>query len=51
MNKWWDLSSGKVVPGLLLEIDRAAKGTSKLNGLTIAEAVQYLDSVLPWDSE
>lgn len=51
MNKWWDLSSGKVVPGLLLEIDRAAKGTSKLSGLTIVEAIQYLDSVLPWDFE
>lgn len=44
---WWDLSSGRVVPGTLVEIDRVAKGKSKLIGLTIAGAVQYLDSALP----
>jgi hypothetical protein len=49
--KRWDLSSGKVVPGTLSEIDRAAKGKSKLSGLTIAEAVHYLDSSLPTDSD
>ena len=47
MDNWWDLSSGKVVPGTLAEIDRTAKGNSKLSGLTTAQAVQYLDSVLP----
>jgi hypothetical protein len=47
MDNWWDLSSGKVVPGTLVEIGRAAKGNSKLNGLTTVQAVQYLDSVLP----
>lgn len=47
---WWDVSSGKVVPGTLVEVDRAAKGKSKLSGLTTAQAVEYLDSALPMES-
>jgi len=47
LDNWWGVSSGKVVPGTLIEIDRTLKGNSKLSRLTTAQAVQYLDSVLP----
>lgn len=50
MDNWWDLSSGKVVPGTLIETERTHRGNSKLSGLTTTQAIQYLDSILPTDS-
>ena len=48
--KSWDVTSGKVQPNQQDEVDRAVEGKSKLNGLTIPDAVQYLNSVLPAES-
>jgi hypothetical protein len=45
--KRWDLSSGKVEPDGPLEIERAARGKSSIAGMSIADLVNYLPSVLP----
>ena len=43
----WDVSTGVLAPVTHLERYRATKGTSKLNGLSSSQALQYLNSVLP----
>jgi len=48
--KKWDVSTGKVIPDQSDEISRAAGGHSKLNGVSVQDAVSYIQSVLPPDS-
>jgi hypothetical protein len=47
VDKRWDLTSGKVAPDTEDEIARAFRRSSVLDGLSMSEAIQYLDSVLP----
>jgi hypothetical protein len=47
IDKSWDVTSGKVEVVSTPDKRRASKGESKLYGLTVAEAVKYLKSVLP----
>jgi hypothetical protein len=45
--KDWDLSSGQVQPDDVLEVYRAAHGTSLIDGMPVEDLVNYLPSVLP----
>jgi hypothetical protein len=49
IDRIWDITSGSVVPITRDEINRTAKGESKLAGLHTDQAVQYLNSALPVD--
>jgi hypothetical protein len=46
-NKDWDVSSGKVQPDDREEIYRAEHGRSAIDGMSLADLVNYLPSVLP----
>jgi hypothetical protein len=50
-DKRWDLTSGKVQPDDVLEIHRNAIGKSSIAGMSVAELLNYLPSVLPEDSK
>jgi hypothetical protein len=43
----WDVTTGKVQPIGEVESLRAVRGESKLNGMTVDQAVNYLQSALP----
>jgi hypothetical protein len=45
--KRWDVSSGNVQEDELIEVLRASHGTAVMNGMATADAIRYLDQVLP----
>lgn len=47
LHKWWDITSGKVQPDTPEEIDRANRGESAINGMTVRDLVSYLANELP----
>jgi hypothetical protein len=47
INKSWDISSGIVRPEDPREEDRAARGASTINGMSVNDLINYLPTVLP----
>lgn len=46
ITKRWDVSNNKVTPDTKIEVLRASEGTAKLSGMSIFDAVQYIQSEL-----